>query len=389
MSARFLRILAVAVLMATALFLPLRPAQAAPGGPAEATAPPEGWVEIQPGEYHWYMFNYKWDEKQDKCGEDEHGHAILGGMRDLEVKFYTQPAEGATLTVRNGQQAALWERDGKHEHFGAAVTREWIKGHDDEKEMEANKNKDEKDHVHTAPDAKEHAAYATWSGHMTESGTYYLVVEHARNVAGPVSYRIEMKGDGLSLPCAAAAVAAPAPAPAAVAAPAPAAVAAAGDVALGPDFATAPPGDWTEIDAGEYLWYAFRYDGAKKDAQPISVKLWTEPRGAAGLTVRTAAQAALWERDGKHESMGACTCQELPVIYADEDEEEDKAAKDDDDKDSKPAEKDKTVKSEFGSWTGKPAERGVYYIVVEHARNVSGPVMFRIELQGDGVTPGL
>jgi hypothetical protein len=387
MSARFLKVFGVVMLLA-ALFLPMRTALAAPGGPAEATAPPSEWVEIMPGEYHWYRIDFKYDSKADVRGTDEDGKPQLGGMRDVEVKFFTQPAEGATLTVRTADQARLWERDGTQEHVGCAVTREWLKTHDDEKEMRANEGKSEKNHVHTSRTATEHAAYATWCSHLVESGAYYLVVEHARNMSEPVAYKIEVVGDGVSFPAVAAAPAA-APAVAAVPAAPVEVVAVEGTAhtpADGPDFATAPPADWTQVNAGEYLWYAFGYDG-KEHKTPIQVKIWSDPAGAAMLTVRSAAEADLWRKTGAQESFGQCTCANLPVTH--DDEKEMRANEGKNEKDHVHVANDATTPAKFGNWTGTPAERGVYYLVVEHARNVSGPVMFRIELQGEGVTPGM
>lgn len=375
MSARMVRVFGVVMLLA-ALFLPMRTVMAAPGGPAEATAPPSEWVEIQPGEVHWYRFDFKYDAKAD-VRSVEHGKAELGGMRDVEVKFFTQPAEGASLTVRTAAEARLWERDGTQEHIGCAVTREWLKDVDEDKESDANEGKAKKDQVHTPKDATERAAYATWCSHMVESGAYYLVVEHARNMGGPVSYKIEMLGDGISFPAMAAV-----DAPVAAAAPE---VSAAHSAADGPDFATAPPADWTQIDDGQYFWYAFRYDG-KEHKTPIDVKIWSEPQGAVMLTVRSQAQADAWKRDGAQEFFGQCTCANLPVIRDDKAEKE--ANKGKPEKDRVYTASDATVAAKFGNWTGSPPEHGIYYLVVEHARNVSGPVSFRIELQGEGVTPG-
>jgi hypothetical protein len=281
-------------------------------GPDFAMSPSDQWVEIQPGQYDWYVFKYEYKEKNGP----------------MEVKLYSEPAEAAVLTLRNLDQAKLWREDGKHEHFGCCTP------------VERDANKDGK------------GDYALWAAHMRATGTYYMVVEHAKNVSGPAQYRIEVKGDGYSFTDAPLPVVAP-PEEAAVVEP----VILAG---TGPDVAMALPTEPATINAGEYQWYYFDYTRDSKtkdeDLRPVEIKVFSEPAGVAKITIRDGEDAAAWRQDGTHQSFGACTCSGI--------------------------DKDKNGVDDYGLWCGKLYASGRYYVVVEHARNNAAPATYRIEVKG-------
>ncbi|MGL4649943.1 MAG: hypothetical protein ACRC1H_11085 [Caldilineaceae bacterium] len=306
-------------------------------GPDYAMSPSQDWVSIEPGQYQWYTFKYKFEEKNGP----------------MEIRLEATPADAARFTVRNGDQANLWRRDGTQACFGrcAGTTRD--------------ANKDGK------PD------FRTWSGKMGETGTFYVVVERAAGVTGPISYMLKLSGDGMSLTGAAqpgaAATSAAEPAAVAVEAPVvaaaePVAAAAAPDVALadGPDVALPMPTGvqtWTPtqvVEKGQYTWYYFDYKRDSKTAvenlRPIEIKIFSDPADVAHFTVRNGDDARLWRQDGTQHSFGSCSC-----------------VADDKNKDGKP---------DYAVWKGALAATGRYYVVVEHARNATAPATYRFEVSG-------
>lgn len=126
----------------------------------------------------------------------------------------------------------------------------------------------------------------------------------------------------------------------------------------GPDYPMMPTGEWMEISSGEYQWFAFAYD-FDEDFEPIEIRMYAEPTEGAILTVRNAEQANLWREDGTHEHIGCCTVQVL-----------DKNADDDD------------VETPYAVWAGTLDSSGIYYLVVEHAKNLAEPVSYRFEFAG-------
>ena len=89
-----------------------------------------------------------------------------------EIRMYSEPENGAILTVRNAEQADMWREDGTHEHVGCCTVQDL--GDDEETD------------------------YALWAGTLDSSGTYYIVVEPAKDVVGPVSYMFTIEGEGPS-----------------------------------------------------------------------------------------------------------------------------------------------------------------------------------------------
>jgi hypothetical protein len=313
----------IIVLVLTVILLWAGPvaAQAPQGtGPDEPLIPTGQWTEIESGDYHWYAFHFDYDA--DRVADP------------IEIRLYAEPYDIATLTVRNEEQADLWRADGEQAHFGCCTM--------------VDEDKDE--------DGK--ADYAIWAGTLRSSGTYYIVVEHARNVSEPVAYRFTMSGRGFSFP-----TAAPAPAPAAAApvVTAPTPITLAGLNGTGPDYALAPTGETTLIKEGEYHWYAFKFD-YDEDAvmTPVEIRFYDWPADGATLTVRNAAQAEQWRQEGEQEHFGCCTLVE-------EDADDDGIA-------------------DYAVWAGNLRESGTYYIVVEHAKNMHEPVTYHFELTGDGVS---
>jgi 5-hydroxyisourate hydrolase-like protein (transthyretin family) len=292
-------------------------------GPDYAMVPNGEWTAIDEGAYHWYAFYFDYDA--DRMAEP------------IEIRLYTDRFDGATLTVRNAEQAQLWRDEGEHQHFGCCTM------------VDVDKDKDG------------NADYAVWAGTLRSSGTYYIVVEHARNMTGPVMYRFTMSGKGFSFPSMAAKPVAP-PAAAAPAAPEPIKpIVLTGLNGTGPDYALAPTTDWVAIEDGQYHWYAFQFDyDEDKDMKAVEIRFYADPYEGATLTVRNEEQANLWRQDGKHEHFGCCT-----LVDAD---------------------KDKDGRADYALWASNLRASGTYYIVVEHTKNMSGPVMYRFELTGDGIS---
>jgi hypothetical protein len=294
-------------------------------GPDYAMSPSAEWVSIAPGQSQWYAFKYDYDEK----------------YGPMEIRIEATPADAARFTVRNGSQANEWRRDGTNSCFGrcAGTTRD--------------ANKDGK------PD------FRTWSAHMHESGTFYIVVERAAGVTGPVSYLLKLSGDGWSLTGAPQASAVESVASADVAAPA---AAVAPPVALGggPDEAIPMPTGaqaWTPtqvVENGQYIWYYFDYQRDRKtataDLKPIEIKIFSDPVDVAHITIRNGEDARLWRQDGTQHSFGACSC----------------VAED----------RNKDGKADYALWKGTLAASGRYFVVVEHARNASVPATYRFEVTG-------
>ena len=234
-------------------------------GPDFPMSPGTSWVSIEPGEYQWYVFDYKEKAKN----------------QPMVVKIFSDPPESVNLTIRNCQQADLWRSQGKHVCFGCCTP------------------------VTTDADKDGKADYAQWAGKIGANGTYYMVAEHAKNMTGTANYRIEISGEGYTLR----------EAPAPVEAPAAPVVEAAKPVTMlggGPDEAMALTTEPQTIQPGEYQWFYFDYsrDSKKKDEdlRNVEIKLFSEPPGVAVLTIRNGDNANAWRRDGTHESFGACTC---------------------------------------------------------------------------------
>lgn len=291
-------------------------AELAGTGPDFPLMPTDEWQTIESGQYQWYAFSYDFDED----------------YSPVEIRMFAEPKDGAILTVRNAEQAQLWREEGKQEHIGCCTVQDL--GNDEETE------------------------YALWSGKLYSSGTYYIVVEHAKDLTAPVAYRFEIVGDeGVSMPAELYEAVAINPQPEPPLAMAEEALTVGDTMGSGPDYAMTPTGQWTALESGQYHWYVFDYD-FDADYGPVEIRIYTEPKDGAILTVRNADQAQIWREEGKHEHLGCCTVQDLG-----NDEETD-----------------------YALWSGKLYSSGTYYIVVEHAKSMSGPAHYMFTLEGEGVS---
>lgn len=292
-------------------------------GPDFAMSPTDEWRELKSGEYQWFKFHFGYDEAR--------------ANQNIEVRLYSEPNQGAILTIRNEAQANLWRKDGKHEWFGCAMP------FDQDRNSDGN------------PD------FGLWSGQLGISGDYYLVVEHGKQIKEPVYYRMVISGEGVSYPTVAVPVVKEEPVVKPVVVTQPVVDEEIALMGTGPDFAMKPTGEWHTINSGETQWYAFRFAYDEKLAnEPIEIRITSEPFDAAVLTVHNEQQAELWRRDGKLEHFGCCT-------LFDQD-------------------KDNDGKPDFALWSGKLTVSGTYYIVVERAPNITGPVRYQFTVSGNGVS---
>jgi hypothetical protein len=294
-------------------------------GPFDTMAPTGEWMKLEPGEYDWYSFHFDYDNSDDAV------------HKPIEIRMYAEPYAAATLTVRNQNQIDEWVRDGEHMHFGCCTM------------VDRDKNGDGL------------ADYAEWAGTLGESGTYYIVVEHAKDVAGDAYYRFDISGENLAFPAAAQALtveAAPTKVEAPAAALAPVALAELAGSA--PDYALVPTGAWTELAPDAEHWYVFDFDYEKDIQAPVSIRLYNEPYEDVVLTVRNAEQADLWRRDGKAEHFGCCSLVDV--------------------------DKDGDGKLDYAEWEGSLRSSGRYYIVVEPAEGVKTPTYYRFTLAGDNLS---
>ena len=294
-------------------------------GPFDTMAPTGEWMKLEPGEYDWYSFHFDYDESKDAVHEP------------IEIRMFAEPFAGATLTVRNQQQIDEWVRDGEHMHFGCCTM------------VDRDKNDDG------------FADYAEWAGTLRETGTYYVVVEHAKDVLTDAYYRFDISGKNLSFPAEAESLTVEA-APAAVEAPteALAPVALAEMAGSAPDYALVPTGAWTELEADAEHWYVFDFDYDKDINDPVAIRLFNKPYEGVVLTVRNSEQADLWRRDGEAEHFGCCSMVDV--------------------------DKDDDGKLDYSEWEGSLRESGRYYIVVEPAEGAKTPAYYRFTLSGDNLS---
>lgn len=178
--------------------IPTQAPAPAPSTPATPLKHTDDWVQIQPGEYHWYAFKYDYDENN----------------RPFEIRFHTRPWNGIELLLVDGEQVRVWQQGGKLEHFGAATPAFSLA------EEEVDKNA----YCKAKPTAQECAApgrgdkcepgtddgdcflldvfqsrgYGQWAGALGASGTYYVLVRRNSRASGPAEYRFTVSGDGVA-----------------------------------------------------------------------------------------------------------------------------------------------------------------------------------------------
>jgi hypothetical protein len=230
-------------------------------GPDFAVPVTEEWTTLAEGAHHWYDFTYDSDP--------DYGPLI--------IRVFADPAEAAVVTVRNEDQARLWEEEGEEEHFGCC-TAVFIDEEDDEKE-----------------------GFMQWAADDLASGHYYIVVGKDEGFSGDIAYRIEVEGEGfISEPVAAAAEA----------------MMPADEQGSGPALAMQITDEEMMLEAGQHQWFAFTYD-YDEDHIPLMIRVFADPAEAAVVTVRNADQARLWEQEGEHEHFGCCT-----AVFIDEEDDE-------------------------------------------------------------------
>lgn len=197
------------------------PAQAAAVEPTPAPTPaptlssPEHplaysseWAELQPGEWHWYTFKYDFDDSGDSH------------QTPAQIRLDTEPADQATLLLLNGEQVRAWESGEKLQGFGAAtvvVDRERVKleldtfcdanPNDPACNGSSDRSDSRCDNLHDPGSADTTCnytlypsrGYATWSGVIGASGTYYVLLRSSAEATGPIRYRFTVSGDGVTM----------------------------------------------------------------------------------------------------------------------------------------------------------------------------------------------
>ncbi len=153
--------------MAEPVMEALEPAGLMGTGPDFAMQPTLAWTQLEKGQQHWYKFTY--DDDDDNA-------------RPVTIHMFADPKDATILTVRNGDQAETWRQDGENLHFGCCTPAKGPTG-----DEEGDEKIDAKD-----------LAYAQWSANLTESGEYFIVIEHAKDVNEPGFYRFEVSGDGVA-----------------------------------------------------------------------------------------------------------------------------------------------------------------------------------------------
>ena len=293
-------------------------------GPFDAMAPTGKWMELNEGEYDWYVIHFDYDAEEP--------------IEPLKIRMFAEPYASASLTVRNQAQVDEWIRDGTSPHFGCCTMVDKDVDHDGKFD------------------------FAQWAGSLRESGDYYLVVEHAKDVVGPATYRFTVEGDNISYPTMAKIPAqAPMPVPKAeVPAQIMAPVSLQGMAGSAPDFALPPTGAWTELGPGQYHWYVFDFDFDSEVTQPVTIRLYADPQEGATLSVRNAEQAQLWKDEGEHKHFGCCS-----MIDVD---------------------KDGNGEADYALWEGSLRESGRYFIVAELAEGKTAPAYYRFTISGENLS---
>jgi hypothetical protein len=216
--------LLLAGLLAAGLMLPKAPAafaQPEPSTPDAAAAAEEAvisspeqprtysnqWVDVQPGEWHWYAFKFDFDDSSD----DEQGSAT--------IRLDANPVDGATLTLVNKEQVNAWQHGEKLQGFGAATPaterveqktrlRSFCNIYPNDPACTGgDRSTSMCENLHNPASPANACRYATtvprgygiWSGVIESSGTYYILVRGNPRVAGPIQYKFTTGGEGLTM----------------------------------------------------------------------------------------------------------------------------------------------------------------------------------------------
>ncbi len=179
-----------------------------PSSPEQPLTYTDQWVDLQPGAWHWYTFKYSFDDSND------------ANQGPANLRLDSRPADGVNLLLLNGDQVHAWEQGDKLQNFGEATTvmdRERVKidlntfcndnpkdpACTDAPDREASKCENLRDPAAIGSTcnftANQSRGYATWSGVIGASGTYYILVRADAQAAGPIQYKITVSGDGLNM----------------------------------------------------------------------------------------------------------------------------------------------------------------------------------------------
>ena len=319
------------------------------------------WTDLNTGEYHWYGFTYDFDETYD----------------ELEVRVYAVPQGSAVVTVRNKDQARLWEQDGTHVHVGCCTEVDIDNKVYDDEDEDFDVDKDYGDETVRAP-------YMSWTAADFASGQYYIVVNAAEGFGDEISYRLEVLGQGVfsepavveltTEPATALKTAAPEMAETPVMMEAPVAMTA--QAGESPYFAMPISEEWTDLGVNAQHWYAFTYD-FDETYDGLEVRVHADPAKSAVVTIRNGDQARLWAQDGTEKHLGCCTEVDIDnKVYDDEDEDFDE------DKNYG----DETVAASYMRWAADELASGKYYIVVSPAAGLTEDISYRLEVIGKGVS---
>jgi hypothetical protein len=176
--------------------------------PEEPLAYGNEWIDIQAGEWHWYAFKYDFDNSGDSR------------QTPASIRLDAKPGEGATLLLLNGDQVRAWEHGEKLQGFGAATpvinsTRvrvdldEFCDQNpddpicDDQSDRADSQCENLRDPLSTDGTCNftlnEPRGYATWTGTIGASGTYYILVRGNTRLANRIEYKLAVSGDGLNM----------------------------------------------------------------------------------------------------------------------------------------------------------------------------------------------
>lgn len=259
-------------------------------GPAIALADGSGdtWIQLDPGEQHWYTLVYQGHHEFEEADEDEDEEAkAIFVASQIEIRLDAEPDAGAGFRVVTPEQIRQWAAGEDLESCGCGTENEY-----------------------------DEAADLTWSGNFPEAGEYYLIVQYTGDGTGAVFYTLDISGQDVS-------VIAPTMEDEGNAMPEASAMevtALEPAVGAGPGDAMAPSGSWEVLDVGETRWYAFDYSGhhefevTGKDgdeeekatwiASQVEVWLDGEPDESVVFSIWTEEQVKLWASGEEFEPVG-------------------------------------------------------------------------------------
>ncbi len=165
-----------------ALVLALMPAlvfaqEPAGWGPNSAMHPVVGSVEIQPGEWQWYLVKYNAVKSSE-----------IDRISPMTLRIYSDPVGSVEVTLRTVEQVHKWQKTGVNEYFGMCTCVR-IQDCGSGKVVDGNKH-------NACTDKFKDANYGEWSSKMPATTDIYLVVKSKS--ATPATYRLEFSGDGYS-----------------------------------------------------------------------------------------------------------------------------------------------------------------------------------------------